>query len=247
MKYKFVVVVLAASLLLGACGKTAENPDQVSAGISTAVAQTLTAQYVPPTATPVSTETPTPTSTMEQQPTAILASPTLPVATQGSCYNAAYVSDVTIPDGTTITAGTSFTKTWSVKNTGTCAWTKDFMIKFASGSQMGGTTTAIGSAVAAGSSINVSVTMVAPTTAGSYTGYWRMASNAGNLFGGYVSVQIISAAVPTGTVTGTATVTRTPTVTPVYIVVTATPGPTNTSGPTDTPAPTETPTVGATS
>jgi len=256
MKYKFIVIALIAGLLLAACGKQAENSDQVSANISTAVAQTLTAQYVPPTATQLLTETPTATATLDQQPTVMLASPTLPLPTTGTCYNAAYVSDVTIPDGTTLTAGSSFTKTWSVKNTGTCAWTKDFLIKFASGSQMGGTTTAIGSAVAVGSSINVSVKMTVPTTAGSYTGYWRMATNSGELFGGYVSVTIVSAAIPTGTMTGTATITRTPTVTPIIIVVTATPGPTNTTVPTtavptavptDTPVPTEIPTVGATS
>ena len=48
--------------------------------------------------------------------------------TSGSCYNATLVSDVTIPDGTEVKAGDSFTKTWSIENSGTCEWTRDFKI-----------------------------------------------------------------------------------------------------------------------
>lgn len=240
MKYKLISLFVVTGLLLSACAKTTQNTDEITSGVFTAVAQTLTAQYTPITPT---VATPTVESTATSMPTVeqfTMQAPTLAPTKANSCYNAAYVSDVTIPDGTTLTAGSSFTKTWSVKNTGTCAWTSSFMLKFASGTQMGGATTTISSAVPAGSSINVSVTMTAPTTPGSYTGYWRMASSTGELFGGYVSVQIVSAALPTGTTTVTPTITVTPSVTPVYIVVTATPGPTATGVSTNTPEPSAT-------
>ncbi len=59
----------------------------------------------PPTATP--TRTPGPA--------------TVPPS---SCDKAQFVSDVTIPDGTVMSPGQKFTKTWSLKNVGTCAWVK---------------------------------------------------------------------------------------------------------------------------
>jgi len=227
MKFKIASITLIMGLLLAACAPKA-TPTDVAAGIYTAVAQTLTAQYTPalPTDTPAPTieePTATPAAALQDTPTPPPLQPTL----ANSCEGAAYVTDVTIPDGTSIAMGATFTKTWTIKNTGTCAWTSAYALKFASGNQLSGGTTAIGSAVAAGSSVNVSISMKAPTTPGTYTGYWRMVDDGSTFFGGYVSVNIIVPA---------ATMTFTPTNTPY--VVTATPGPTNTF--TSTPAPTNT-------
>jgi len=36
--------------------------------------------------------------------------------------NSEFVADVTIPDGTEVTIGTSFVKTWRMRNNGTCTW-----------------------------------------------------------------------------------------------------------------------------
>ena len=44
------------------------------------------------------------------------------------CPAATFVADVTIPDGTYINPGASFTKIWRLKNTGTCAWTTQFAL-----------------------------------------------------------------------------------------------------------------------
>src|SRR5512135_3113735 len=61
------------------------------------------------------------------------------VATTIPCDQAAYVRDVTIPDGTLFMPGTSFTKTWEIKNTGTCAWDGTYSIVFGNeGDIMGG-------------------------------------------------------------------------------------------------------------
>ena len=52
----------------------------------------------------------------------------------------AFVKDVTIPDGTQLSAGEVFTKTWRLQNRGTCTWTPDYMLVYTSGDQMGSTT-----------------------------------------------------------------------------------------------------------
>ena len=231
MKTKTITLCVIFAAFLSACGqKTADNA-QISAGIFTAVAQTLTAQYTPV----VATDTPAVSATTPPASTATLS--TIPTSTPfrattaaNTCDNAIFANDVTIPDGTSIVAGTTFTKTWSIKNTGTCAWTNTYSLKFVSGSQMGGTTTAIGSVVKAGNNANISISMTAPTTGGTYTGYWRMANDSGTLFGGMVSIKIV---VPASTLTPTITITPTPTITPW--VITATPAPTTAVPPTDVP------------
>ena len=77
--------------------------------------------------------------------------------TSGSCYNATLVSDVTIPDGTEVKAGDSFTKTWSIENSGSCEWTRDFRITFVGGNRFGSDTTKIRKFVKAGDTANISL------------------------------------------------------------------------------------------
>ena len=66
-----------------------------------------------------------------------------PTATDTGCYNSALVSDVTIPSGTRLDPGKVFEKTWEIKNTGTCDWTRDFKITFVGGDLFGSDTTKI--------------------------------------------------------------------------------------------------------
>jgi len=82
------------------------------------------------------------------------------------CDNSIYISDVTIPDYTTVAAGQTFVKTWMLQNTGTCAWNTNFILDYVGGSQMGGTNTNVGSSVAPGQQADLSVTLTAPTAAG---------------------------------------------------------------------------------
>src|SRR5512143_3278895 len=48
---------------------------------------------------------------------------TQPAAALSSCDWAQFVADVTVPDGTSYAPGTTFTKTWRLKNIGSCTWT----------------------------------------------------------------------------------------------------------------------------
>src|SRR5512143_426233 len=60
-------------------------------------------------------------------------------ANQTSCDWAQFVADVTIPDGTQIQPGATFTKTWRLKNIGYCTWTTAYSMVYDSGTQMGNT------------------------------------------------------------------------------------------------------------
>lgn len=221
-KVSIAAIGVVGIILLTACtNHTVENQGQATLDqINTSVGMTLTAANlnITDTTMPTDTQTETPPATATlaaHLPTATVYY----ISTSTSCDNAAYVSDVTIPDNTMVAPGQAFIKTWMIKNTGTCTWSTSYSINHSSGNTMSGESTALEESVAPGSSVEVSVAMVAPTTSGTCTGYWIMQNAGGSAFGGYVTVIIVvssSAATitPTPTITATVTVTSAATATP---------------------------------
>jgi LysM repeat protein len=88
---------------------------------------------------------------------------TSPTQSPTVCNQADMVSDVTVPDGTTVAAGSTFTKTWRLKNTGTCTWTSAYLLVFDHGEPMGAPATSPLTTVnvAPGSTVDVSVNLKA--------------------------------------------------------------------------------------
>ncbi len=100
------------------------------------------------------------------------------------CDWAQFIADVTVPDGTTFAPGTTFKKTWRIKNIGTCTWTTSYALVFESGERMGAPASLnLPSSVAPGQTVDISVDMIAPSAAGHYIGYWKFKNAAGVLFG----------------------------------------------------------------
>ena len=99
--------------------------------------------------------------------------------------SAALVSDVTIPDGSQVTPGTTFVKTWRIKNTGTCTWNAQYSLVFAGGNTLGSLANSfsLDTTVAPGEQADLSVTLVAPTNAGAYQGDWKLQNARGQFFG----------------------------------------------------------------
>ena len=73
-----------------------------------------------------------------------------PVPLSGACDRGLFIGDVTIPDGTILPAGTPFTKTFRIRNVGTCTWTTSYAMVFVSGSLLGAPSTVINFAVQCG-------------------------------------------------------------------------------------------------
>lgn len=95
--------------------------------------------------------------------------------------------DVTIPDGTPMSPGQEFVKTWRIKNTGICTWDTNYKAIFSYSSppneDMDAQPIPLASLVAPGQEVDVSVQFKAPTTPGEYTGYWQMVNSKGIPFG----------------------------------------------------------------
>ena len=97
--------------------------------------------------------------------------------------SATYIGE-TVPDGTIESPGAIFTKTWTIQNSGTCAWDSTWKLVFVSGDLMGGAMVFnFPQPVAPGQNVEVPIVFTAPTTEGTYTGYWKLESPWGCVFG----------------------------------------------------------------
>ncbi len=242
MKKKAILITLAfltlPIILMGCGSKEPATPTMNPDLIYTAAAQTADARLTQifqstPSATPVP-PTPTfdPTQTAAAQTASAMltqmaamtltpqgtpintAIPTIPAGPSGD--RSTYVSDVTIPDGTVLAPVAAFVKTWKLQNIGTTTWTTSYTLVFISGDQMGTVASVpLTQSVAPGQQVDVSVNMVAPSTAGKYQGYWKMKNASGQLFNDsvYVLITVCSGgAIPT-TPSGTPGATSVPTAT----------------------------------
>jgi hypothetical protein len=109
---------------------------------------------------------------------------TPPTVSPANCDKASFVADVRVPDGTLFTPGAAFSKTWRLKNSGSCTWTTSYSIVFYSGHQMGASTAVnFPYAIPPGETVDLTVNMVAPALEGEYRGFWILRNSSGNLFG----------------------------------------------------------------
>jgi ABC-type amino acid transport substrate-binding protein len=141
-------------------------------------------------------------------PSATLIFPVPTAVTPLACVNGMkFVADVTYGDNNMknppfVKPGEIFVKTWRVQNTGSCAWTPSYRLIYAYGNvtaaQMGGLPITIPGDVAPGQTVDLSVTLTAPTEPATYQGFWQVQNEKGELFG-----QAIWVAITTTTITST--------------------------------------------
>jgi hypothetical protein len=206
MKPRLVILVITAVLILAACAPATPivpTPDVLAVRTSaayTVVAEfTLTAAAFTPTPLPTlpPTETPTPQPPTETPTIAYATDPTqIALGTPGElCDNFSFDNatvDVTIPDGTVLTPGQDFVKTWKIKNTGICSWGDGYGLIYAGyADKMSGEPVPLGTLVEVGQEIDVSVNFKAPTAVGEYTSAWQMANPKGIPFGKAIFVKVV--------------------------------------------------------
>jgi len=188
---KYLTLAGIAMLLITACSPSLQveyaDPDtyiytQSALTIEAMVTQSALTE-IPPTQTPapVLTEaitlTPVPSATTSALPTST------PIKTT-QCDWVAFIKDVTIPDKTVWIQGTYLTKTWRLKNRGSCTWTPDYSLVFSHGAQMGAPAAVkLPAHVYPGETIDVSVNLTVPETTGHYVGYWMLKNPSGVIFG----------------------------------------------------------------
>lgn len=195
-----LIALVSAGL---ACGSGTPGPDEAANARATGLAQTAAALLTSTAAASVTPATATaqPSNTPEAPPTATTTAtlpPPPPAATTAAppppaactANDSAFVADVNVPDGTHFAGGTTFNKTWRLRNDGECTWTTAYQLRFVEGTGMGGGSVNLTAPVPPGATTDITVAFTAPTTAGSYTSRWQLFSEAGTAFGTKPYVQI---------------------------------------------------------
>ncbi len=144
------------------------------------------------TNTPLITDTPLPgTPAASATPLSL----TTPLATtQASCDNMAYVADATIPDGYVAAPGEIMKKTWTIKNLGPCIWNQDYILIWGwGGIGTDWSKTApvnLSKVVQPNETVDITVTLRAPSTSGVYGCYFRFQNDKGFNFGPPLTIDI---------------------------------------------------------
>ncbi len=167
-------MILGVLIFASACSPLAVNVQPTSVTSSPMTLQTIT-----PTITLEQTAIPTTFPTVIPQPTVTS------VPASMDCQDSAqYISDDGL-DGTTYAPNTPFTKTWILKNIGTCTWNSSYLVTYISGTTMtqqpGYWIVQQGQTVAPGQTVNISIGMTSPVENGNFSSYWGLKKENGQL------------------------------------------------------------------
>ncbi|MBT3320862.1 MAG: hypothetical protein HN392_01115 [Anaerolineae bacterium] len=190
MNKKILILLFSLSLIISACGSSTSDAEIEMA--STAAVQTVEARFTElaqkntPTSLPpeptaieniIATEALTPTLTAV--PTVSSDIGTLPE--NALVANLAYE---TVPDGTVLGTGEYFSKSWTLQNNGTYTWHTGYKLIYFNGDRLEGSFEyPFFEDVEPGEAITLSIELLAPEVAGNYTGYWKIKSPSGHIFG----------------------------------------------------------------
>jgi len=188
--FVFLVLLTASCNLLGNNGiATQESPDAILTQAAQTVVMELTKMAVlasPTPKIPINTFTPIPTNTPISTNTPIPTATNTPIPCNLATWDPATI-DVTIPDNTKMAPSQVFSKTWRIRNVGACSWNSNYRLIFDHGNGMGvtnGYTQKLTSGVVnPGQWVDLTVNLKAPSTTGTYSGYWRLRDPGGVIFG----------------------------------------------------------------
>ncbi|MBP8291613.1 MAG: transporter substrate-binding domain-containing protein [Caldilineaceae bacterium] len=153
-------------------------------------------------ATPVATLPATPAEAPAAEATATPApapAATVAPATAPCTDGMAFIEDVTFDDHNmsappVFQPSTPFVKIWRMQNIGTCTWDTGYQLAFVSGNQpgadMGGTAVPMAQNVPPGATVDIAASLRAPSTYGTFQGFWKMRNSQGQSFGQVVWVGI---------------------------------------------------------
>ncbi len=188
----WLIGILWIGLITGISACNFPDPSRAAEGLSLTI--TPSVKIVNSLETQVAlafTPTPEPRSYLPIPPTVTLspemAGLTIPKIANVPCNRAAFISDITIPDGVEIPPGSIFTKIWEIQNNGSCTWDKTYSVAFTGeGSSLGADIPApilADGKVEPGETVRISYELTAPDQFGMYNSDWKLLDGNGDLFG----------------------------------------------------------------
>src|SRR5690349_5971970 len=172
---KIWILLAFLSLSLGSCITVSEEtPAPTKSVFITSTLPPTRPGLALPTDTPSPSTPDSSTTTTPGTPSGSETAVSTGQSVAGSCQDSALmIADVTVPDDTQMTKGQTFTKTWRFMNNGKCNWS-GYTIAFVAGDRMASPDTAPVPDTTAGNTVDVSVELTAPSTDGSYTGFYEL-------------------------------------------------------------------------
>ena len=172
MRFSILILLTVISFVAGCAPQPTPTPFRPPTQIApTAPLPTLTpipAIYVP-----------APTATFTSTP-------------EGPCTNnLQFISDLTVEDGTIVSAGSSIDKQWLVQNSGTCNWDSTYRLKWTGGDPLGANQEQTIYPARAGTQATLRILFTAPTFFGTFESSWQAVSPDGNLFGDLIYIKVI--------------------------------------------------------
>lgn len=200
MKIKLFVTIALMTTLVAACGSPNTPPAEPTpdvAAVRTSAASTVVSQFTltaaaftPTPSLPTETLTPESTGTATVAPAAQVTNAA--GTTVSLCDSLEYVTDVNIPDGTSMSPGQDFVKTWRIKNNGSCPWGAGYKLVYAGYSDdMDGQFQTLTEVVQPNQEVEVSVQFKAPDATGEYLSAWQMENPSGVTFPKIIFVKIL--------------------------------------------------------
>ncbi|MGB8214985.1 MAG: NBR1-Ig-like domain-containing protein [Anaerolineales bacterium] len=135
---------------------------------------------ITPSSPPLASATPPPElpSTTTFTPVSVV-----PTTTPACTDNLQFISDVTIPDGTVVAAGSTLDKQWRVQNSGGCNWDARYSLRLISGDALGATPEQALYPARAGTQATLRILFTAPQASGNYISEWQAFDANGIPFG----------------------------------------------------------------
>lgn len=195
LKSKLISLTLLVVLLLSACNfVSTPSPEDPIDPLRTAAAATVVAMTTQVMQTQMAIPKATPTFPVLTLPPLAtqLVDPNQPLETvaadasstpSASCDLAEFVEE-TVPDGTKFPPSTSFTKAWTLKNVGTCAWTPAYEAVFLKGDSMSAPAaqSLTTDRILPGQTVTIHITFTTPSSAGNYRADFLLRNANGVLF-----------------------------------------------------------------
>jgi hypothetical protein len=153
--------------------------------------QMASTPFIPPTKIPIPTSVITRVAGTTPTPIPATDVPVTPTATLPCTNDLGYLQDLSVPDGTIVSAGSIIDKQWLVQNSGTCDWDDTYRLKLVGGDTMNAASEQTLFPARAGSQATLRILFTAPFTPGTYQSAWQAFDKDGNAFGDPIFMEVI--------------------------------------------------------
>ncbi len=182
----FSLIVLAGLFLVSGCSLGSHQGISDSSGYAPFIPPTLV-----PTALPTATPSPTQVISESEGIQQDISQDQNGLAESDCTDQLMFVSDITIPDGTSVVAGSTLDKQWEVENSGSCNWNEDYQLRLISGPAMGAETEQKLIPARSGSRVTLRIVFTAPDEPGVYRSAWQAYNPQSVAFGDLFFIDIV--------------------------------------------------------